>query len=366
MPIYMDRHDVPGLTAMDVADGHQRDLKIQHKFNCRALTYWYDETREVAFCLIEAPRKEAVHHLHANAHGLIPNRIIEVESSVVEAFLGRIGNPEAMDAAETKELIGPAFRTILMTELKNGARLQSKLAPPDFNELLHRHNLIIRTAVRQHQGREVEYGDSGIMAAFNIVLNAIECALEIRSRFQHDNRQHADRAMHMAIGISTGDPVTKKEGIFGEAVEFGKRLCHIAGNDQIVISSSVRDYYKQKRFSHLQGGDHLKFLRPDEESFLNQLMDTAEKIWNKEDLSVIDLGRHMGLSKSQLYRKITDLVDCSPNDFIRAFRLEKALGLIEKRQMNMAQIAYECGFSSPSYFAKCFKERYGIPPSAYA
>ncbi len=47
MPIYMDRHDLPGVTAKDVAEAHQKDLKIQEAHGCRALTYWFDEEREV-------------------------------------------------------------------------------------------------------------------------------------------------------------------------------------------------------------------------------------------------------------------------------------------------------------------------------
>jgi len=72
MPIFMDRHDIPGLTAMDVAEGHKQDLLIQDRYDCRALTYWFDEKRGTAFCLIEAPKKEAVERMHDEAHGLIP------------------------------------------------------------------------------------------------------------------------------------------------------------------------------------------------------------------------------------------------------------------------------------------------------
>ncbi len=67
MPIFMDRHDIPGITAMDVAEAHKQDLMIQDKYDCRALTYWFDEKRGTAFCLIEAPRKDAVERMHDEA-----------------------------------------------------------------------------------------------------------------------------------------------------------------------------------------------------------------------------------------------------------------------------------------------------------
>ena len=50
MPIFMDRHDIPGATAKDVAEAHKQDLAIQDDFNCRALTYWFDEEKGMAFC----------------------------------------------------------------------------------------------------------------------------------------------------------------------------------------------------------------------------------------------------------------------------------------------------------------------------
>ena len=95
MPIYMDFHDLPeGVTAAHVAEMHQADLKIEHKYNCRGLTYWCDERRQTAFCLIEAPNEEAIKELHKKAHGAVPQRIIEVDDTLVESFLGRIEDPK--------------------------------------------------------------------------------------------------------------------------------------------------------------------------------------------------------------------------------------------------------------------------------
>src|SRR3989304_1647222 len=93
MPIYMDRHDIKGTTASEVAEAHQKDLKIQDKYGCKALTYWFDEANGTTFCLIQAPRKQAVAKMHYEAHGHVPNKIIEVDPEAVKAFLGRIEDP---------------------------------------------------------------------------------------------------------------------------------------------------------------------------------------------------------------------------------------------------------------------------------
>ena len=94
MPIYMDIHNVPGVKAKNVAEAHQKDLIHQDEFGCKSMTYWIDEERENVFCLIDAPNKAAVKEMHKQAHGLIPHKIIEVDSSLVSSFLGRIYDPE--------------------------------------------------------------------------------------------------------------------------------------------------------------------------------------------------------------------------------------------------------------------------------
>lgn len=366
MPIFMDRHDIPGLTAAHVAEAHRRDVKIQHEFNCRALTYWYDETRDVAFCLVEAPRKESVSRLHDRAHGLIPNQIIEVEGNIVEAFLGRITDPEAVDEADRQQRIGPAFRTILLAELKNAAQVIAEAGKIDSSERLRTHNEIIRAALAQYHGREVEFSGGGIMAAFPSVINAIDCALAILSGLKQYNPKRFESRLQVAIGLSAGDPVTERDHFFGEAVQFANRLCYIARTDQIVMSSVVWDHYKQQPASPPSGESALRFLRPDEEVFLNHLLDVVEARWNKEDFSVTDFSRRMGLSKSQMYRRMMDVTGFSPNDFIKEFKMRRSVALLEKHRMNIAEIAYECGFNSPSYFSKCFLERFGVLPSTYA
>ena len=94
MPIFMDRHEVSeSVSAESVAQLHKEDLKIEKQFNCRGLTYWYDDIKKLAFCLVEAPNKESIHNMHNHAHGEIPHVILEVDENIVESFLGRIEDP---------------------------------------------------------------------------------------------------------------------------------------------------------------------------------------------------------------------------------------------------------------------------------
>lgn len=81
------------------------------------------------------------------------------------------------------------------------------------------------------------------------------------------------------------------------------------------------------------------------------------------NLNVEDLGKDMGLSRVQLYRKIKSLTNYSPNELLRIARLKKAASLLASSDMTVAEIGYEVGFSSPSYFAKCYKEQFGESPT---
>src|SRR6266513_6066126 len=122
MPLYMDRHYVEGATRSAVAHAHQLDLAVQEKYKVRFLTYWFDEPRCTAFCLIESPDKQTLQKAHNEAHGLVPNEIIEVDPSIVAAFLGRVNDPVPVDTAIGKaggSLIDAAFRTIMFTDLKD-------------------------------------------------------------------------------------------------------------------------------------------------------------------------------------------------------------------------------------------------------
>ena len=71
------------------------------------------------------------------------------------------------------------------------------------------------------------------------------------------------------------------------------------------------------------------------------------------------------MSKSQLYRKVTSLTGFSPNDLLNEYRLEKAKELLTKKKHNVSEVAFVTGFSSPSYFTKCFKNKFGLLPLAY-
>ena len=80
MPLFMDAHrHIEGLTAAAAAQAHEADLRTQEKYGVKYLRYWFDETTGAAFCLIEAPNKEAAVAVHREAHGLVADELTEVK-----------------------------------------------------------------------------------------------------------------------------------------------------------------------------------------------------------------------------------------------------------------------------------------------
>ncbi len=108
----------------------------------------------------------------------------------------------------------------------------------------------------------------------------------------------------------------------------------------------------------------VKFESADEKLLQTIAVYLEENLTNSQ-LSVEELSRHVGMSRSTLYSKLLELTGQTPVEYIRSVKLEKAAVLLEKSDMNVAQIAYSVGFSTPNYFAKSFKAKYGMLPSEY-
>lgn len=358
MPIYMDRHDVSEkVTAEIVAQLHQADLKIQHLFNCKGLTYWFDGKRKTAFCLIDAPDKDSIKKMHDQAHGEVPHRIIEVDDAVVESFLGRIEDPKKSQKAELNIINDPAFRTIMVMELKS-ALLKDAL-PNHLNKLdiLDYQSAIVKT-LRKYNGSLVKQKLNYYLGSFDSVSNAVLCALEI----QTTNKKNISSKFKIKIGLSAGVPVTEKDGIFEDTIKLAERLCD-AVKGQIIATSDVRDLYESENLNNPLNTNFVNVLNPEDEKFITLLMDYMDKEWRNKTLTLNRFIKDLGYSKSKLYRRMISLTGKSLISFIKDYRLNKALLLLNTKTHSIAEIAFESGFNSPAYFTKEFRKRFNLLPT---
>ena len=119
------------------------------------------------------------------------------------------------------------------------------------------------------------------------------------------------------------------------------------------LYQGTKETEKEISESHLEDRD---------KQFLKQLQAIIQKNLSDSEFGVEDMGQQIGLSRVQLYRKVKAMTGSSVVDLLRKARLAKARRLLETRSMSVSEVAYEVGFSAPSYFTKCFKEEYGMLP----
>ncbi len=103
-----------------------------------------------------------------------------------------------------------------------------------------------------------------------------------------------------------------------------------------------------------------------DQRFLEKAIEIVEKEMKEPDFSVEQFSKEVGMSTSQLYRKIHALTNQTPVEFIRTYRLKRAAYLLTQKFGNVAEVAFEVGFNNLSYFAKCFRELFGKSPSEYS
>ena len=247
MPLFMDRHDVPGVKAEDVAQAHLADLGAAAKHGVRFLTYWFDPDHGEAFCLAQAPAPEALTAVHRETHGLIPNEIISVSEDNILRFLGRMNEP-----VEHAPAANP-FRAILFTDLEGSTTLLESAGESAYMVLLTEHDVIIRRALVATRGREVKHTGDGIMASFDDVSNALTCSLAIQDGFATRASEGDGRELRVRIGIAAGEPVDHNDDLFGATVTLASRICAAADAGHILTSDVVCELGLANGFSFGSG-----------------------------------------------------------------------------------------------------------------
>jgi AraC-like DNA-binding protein len=361
MPIYMDRHDVSeAVTAETIAQLHQQDLKIQKEFGCRGLTYWFDDKRKTAFCLIEAPNRGALKKMHDQAHGQVPHSIIEVEPDIVESFLGRIEDPVKAKNTDLNIINDPAFRIIMVITINHPTLTENESS--QFRSALRDINIAARKILKAHNGNVVEQTDYHYLVSFQSVTHAVHAASEIHLLGKNFDSRGKGKGIVIKIGLSTGVPVTQKQQIFEDAIKLAERMCGIV-KGEVVVSAEVKDLYKSENANSFIKAKTIRSLSLADEIFVTHLMEYLDRVWNDEKFKVDDFVKTLGCSKSQLYRNMIRLTGESPNTFIKNYRLKKAVKLLRRNVGNVSDVAFETGFASPSYFTKCFKKKFGVLPA---
>ena len=132
-------------------------------------------------------------------------------------------------------------------------------------------------------------------------------------------------------------------------------------NNLIEQRKKLRDRYRKELLTDYEGRE----IPAPEDDFLVRVLDCIKKHMTESEFNVEQLGKELGFSRTQLYRKILSLTDHTPNEFIRNIRLKMAARMFHEGHRNITTVVYEVGFNTPSYFTQCFREVYGVNPSEY-
>jgi class 3 adenylate cyclase len=245
MPLYMDIHNLPeGTTAEDVAKAHAKDMETQRKYGVEYHKYWVNETGKKIFCLAHAPNAEAAECVHREAHGMLAEKIIEVEPALAEAILGSVAtNSEgaAILPGGGAYARDPGIRTIVFTDIANSTSLTQSLGDEAALAILGVHDAIVRDALSALGGREVKHTGDGIMASFVSAAGAVRCAIQIQRELDKHAQANPDRPLKVRVGAAAGEPVEQHNDLFGSTVQLASRLCAHAQPEQILVSNVIAE-----------------------------------------------------------------------------------------------------------------------------
>lgn len=317
----------------------------------------YNETEKKIILLAEVEKIEN-HPIFKTTH---LSAVTEIERSVFQNIWGELlrlrGEPnlKIKDREPTAIQVALCCRMLLSGGRKEDVRRFRLVANEVFPEVL--------TIVSRFNGALSNNGSKHFWIVFKSLKDAIYCSAHLKEKLSDLLVEELHPEFSFRMGLSVVKKVVSENG-GGSEINRSRRLCDTAGN-KILISADLIELAKSEIPEVLAENNAYEVLSEEDEKFVNGLFDCVEKKWQDESFLVSDFSKQLSWSKSQIYRKMASLLGMSPNNFIKEYRLGKSLELLNLRNSNIAEVAFESGFSSPSYFTKCFQFRFGITPSDY-
>ena len=350
MPLYMDIHivDSDSFSVEDVVKAHMEDLAVQERFGVIQKKYWVNEDAKTLFCLMEGPNKEACNEVHKESHGNTACNIIEVLDDEFNLFLG-VGN-SVNDLAHT-----------VSGELDTGYRTLLTLSLVDFTGQYGHYTHEIHRLIEACKGVALIQPEDDTMASFIMASDAILCALAIGKLLKSipDN-------FEFSLSLVSGRPVDERgEHLFEETKKKGRYLSTLGLKRSMYIDTDTKALSNKETHSPTIRKSDFRVLKNADFSFLFQLVDSINKELFNPDFKSEDLSGIMGLSKSQTYRKIKALTELAPNQIIQELRLRQSLKNLKGNSQTIAEIAFDLGFNSPTYYTRVFRKRYLILPTSF-
>lgn len=241
---------------------------------------------------------------------------------------------------------------------------------------------VIMKIVEKYHGRLFQNDYITLIATFEGPSKAVQCSMDLMDAMKNVGTQ-------MSIGVHISE-VAFDEKIFadGETKDFVDSILDMTRPNEILITQTVKYLLSGTGFSFTQqdlafktaSGDSLPLFtvgdpnylntsgyptsKEPKDSFFELVLACIDDHLSEEDFTLKMLCKHIGISERQLQRKLKTITNKSPNQLISSVRLHRAKALILSNKYNISEVAFQTGFSSPSYFSKRFKMEFGISPSS--
>lgn len=299
---------------------------------------------------------------------------------VLDEMKGFMNQLDHCDHNQHKETLA----TVLNIRLIDEDGLIASLREQDQKDVVGRYQEIVMKGVAQFKGEMVPCTKVGYFAAFDGAIKALNCATAIRAKVKN-------LGLQSRIGLHTG-PIytTADELVDGTAILVSNRIQETAKTNEIQFSQSVQslilgsgiEYIRNTSisipsinniyevYSISENDDQANFSNvtstsssPASHSLLELVLASINQNLSNEYFSIDDLCAEIGMSTRSLQRKLKAITNRSPNQMIRSYRLHRAKELLAKDKGTVSEIAYQTGFSSVSYFTKCFRKEFGRVPT---
>lgn len=168
-------------------------------------------------------------------------------SKAVEQFK----NPE-----EGGKGAGPV--AVLFTDIVGSTKLTQQLGDAGAQQLVHLHNSVVRSALKEHRGTEVKHTGDGIMASFGASSDAVAAGISIQRALNQARAKDPNILLHLRVGINAGEPIAENGDLFGTTVQIAARICDKAPTDGVMVSQLVKDLSQGKAQFENKGTFELK------------------------------------------------------------------------------------------------------------
>ncbi|MCB0525916.1 MAG: response regulator, partial [Saprospiraceae bacterium] len=238
--------------------------------------------------------------------------------------------------------------------------------------------IYLKTCLEDQYQVGVAYnGEIGIRMALDSIPDLIISDLMMPEKDGYDvcnTLKNDERTSHIPIILLTAktDAASKISGLRRGADAY---LIKPFDKEELLVRLEMLVQRQKRMVAHFSRELHAS-IKPDElhtgaeeaiqveNTFMHKLQEIVEKNYDDEGFSLTQLCHKIGMSRSQLFRKLQALSGTSPSDYIRSYRLGKAKILLQSTDLNVSEVAWKVGYKDPAHFSKSYQEEFGFPPSA--